>query len=759
MNVVALTAENIEVDPEIWTRIDNGDYQIIFASPEILFNASSHFRRKTLPGSNVFKERLALVCVDEAHCIWVNGDFRPEYNDLGQLREYMPLVPFLAMSATMPAHIMATIQKVLMMPLPSDLIICPGRKKNLDILVREQHTRKDLSQLHWLIPSGARSIHDIPKTLVFADSVPTVLKIMEHLRNVFHLQFPDSKPIQAIQPYYSSIDAKRKQETRDEFESGSARIVITTDSMSLGIDIRDIARVIQWGVDEKLDLNTLWQRFGRAARDPEIQGLGVVYVSRDLVDAVRKYEMEDWKKGIGRNVRKEMMGGLGNVNSSDNEESDDDDGIIPKFRHRILEFFSLPVTQETGKEVQGFRAHMYRQAEDESKIRKEAQEERQMKMRGPKSDSKEPKTRRQSIELIEPALLWFINTVGCRHRCILSYLKYPDVFDDAAQKSWCCDNCALVKGSEIHRELATAGMGPSDSIFAPRNNLPESVPKPSLAQISNCPPSRSVNVKAAVPQLQTELRLWRGMLHRKFIDRKILFAGCPSAIVMPNKVIDRIAKDIRNILGISQLKQSLARANYDWENGVLRDKDFADLLNIFDTIAKVHLSAHLPAQTALTQRATTARTNVQPPLKPSNSPLEGHVPTIAYLAPAPTPTLNLPANSLQSHQTTQDGGAQPTAQPSIHRSTTNEANSDDSSSRASKGTAREVRVVRKDDTYCPIDETANKENHCPKAVHDKIPQVVKRKRNAEPRAIADLTNIARATTNKRRIQTPRTFPE
>ena len=64
---------------------------------------------------------------------------------------------------------------------------------------------------------------------------------------------------------------------------GDTRIVICTDAFGLGIDIPDIEVVIQWGLDEKVSAATLYQRIGRAIRDPKIEDLVIIYIQESLL--------------------------------------------------------------------------------------------------------------------------------------------------------------------------------------------------------------------------------------------------------------------------------------------------------------------------------------------------------------------------------------------------------------------------------------------------------------------------------------------
>ena len=65
---------------DIWRRIDEGQLDLLYLSPEGLMQPSMLDRLSRL--------NLALVAVDEAHCVSQWGhDFRPEYRMLGRIAE------------------------------------------------------------------------------------------------------------------------------------------------------------------------------------------------------------------------------------------------------------------------------------------------------------------------------------------------------------------------------------------------------------------------------------------------------------------------------------------------------------------------------------------------------------------------------------------------------------------------------------------------------------------------------------------------
>ncbi|WP_371136360.1 RecQ family ATP-dependent DNA helicase, partial [Phenylobacterium sp.] len=78
---------------QTWERIEHGELDLLYISPEGLMQPSMLERLSRTP--------LALIAIDEAHCVSQWGhDFRPEYRMMGRLADIFPNVPRLAVTAT-----------------------------------------------------------------------------------------------------------------------------------------------------------------------------------------------------------------------------------------------------------------------------------------------------------------------------------------------------------------------------------------------------------------------------------------------------------------------------------------------------------------------------------------------------------------------------------------------------------------------------------------------------------------------------------
>src|SRR5438552_5982792 len=82
-----------------------------------------------------------------------------------------------------------------------------------------------------------------------------------------------------IRAYSAPLDEISKEETRIGLKNESVRIAVCTEALGMGVDIRTITRVVQYGLDSTVDIRNLYQRFGRVGRDPSTIGLALVFVT------------------------------------------------------------------------------------------------------------------------------------------------------------------------------------------------------------------------------------------------------------------------------------------------------------------------------------------------------------------------------------------------------------------------------------------------------------------------------------------------
>src|SRR5512146_983217 len=109
-NGVAATAITSALDPDERERRERaalgGAYRLLYVAPERLVNPTFLRLLDTLHS----QQGITLFAVDEAHCVSEWGhDFRPEYRQIGKVRQRFAGIPMLALTATATERVRADI--------------------------------------------------------------------------------------------------------------------------------------------------------------------------------------------------------------------------------------------------------------------------------------------------------------------------------------------------------------------------------------------------------------------------------------------------------------------------------------------------------------------------------------------------------------------------------------------------------------------------------------------------------------------------
>lgn len=238
------------------------------------------------------------------------NDFRPAFGNLDSLRYHLPGVPFGACTATCPPEKMLRLRASLGIPKKAIGIIEGVDRPNLFYGVRPiQGTgmtgEKDLD---FLIPPQAYNpetanpvpydYSKIPLTIVYVNSKLVGHAVAEQLRMLLpnksnrvpkldYLPQWDwdgrSQAQKVVAVYHASLSPSMKAYIQAHWRDGTTRILVATSAWGMGINDRKVERVIQWRVKDLDNLDSLYQRFGRCARSPEIQGLCLLFTEKDYM--------------------------------------------------------------------------------------------------------------------------------------------------------------------------------------------------------------------------------------------------------------------------------------------------------------------------------------------------------------------------------------------------------------------------------------------------------------------------------------------
>jgi ATP-dependent DNA helicase RecQ len=245
----------------------------------VLLDSTSYFFKDILNNPKCrFFTNLMAIAIDEAHVVRSWGDFREKYWQLNLFRDFLPNIPVMITSATLTPDTIRYIIKAVKLqnPVIVQQSIC---RINLGLWVLPV-LEPGLNELEMLIPKiePSETAEKIPKTLVFLDNTLRVNEITRFLRQLLpeHLRQDADRIIRA---YHGPIDAPTKAASYELVKGGIARIVLSTDAFGLGVDVRDVTRVVLWEINSALYIDSLFQRIGRGGRDHSLTALAVAFAS------------------------------------------------------------------------------------------------------------------------------------------------------------------------------------------------------------------------------------------------------------------------------------------------------------------------------------------------------------------------------------------------------------------------------------------------------------------------------------------------
>lgn len=268
---IAAAALHSQVDyldqRRIHAQLMTGKLELLYVSPERV--AGEGFARLLA----AHKDRLALLAIDEAHCISRWGhDFRPEYRQLARLRTLLGSPPTIALTATATAAVRADIRTNLGMRAPQ-LVVGDFRRKNLQFRVfalRREQERLDALRL---CLEEVREQERGGRAIVYCSSRKLVDKVASWLRkNGFAGK---------VAHYHAGRSNSARQAAHQRYEQGGQPILVATNAFGMGIDHANVRAVIHFQTPGSVE--AYYQEAGRAGRDGRASQCLLFFGKQDLV--------------------------------------------------------------------------------------------------------------------------------------------------------------------------------------------------------------------------------------------------------------------------------------------------------------------------------------------------------------------------------------------------------------------------------------------------------------------------------------------
>ena len=236
--------------------LHRGEYRLLYAAPE----------RLMLPGfvDNLRAWKVTLLAIDEAHCISEWGhDFRPEYRQLADLREALPGVPVMALTATATERVRGDIVERLHLRDPR-CYTASFNRPNLTYRVIPRASPYDQALAFLRGRPGESGI-------IYCSSRKATESVAERLA-------ADRIP---AKPYHAGLTGEERARHQELFLRDEVRVICATIAFGMGINKPNVRFVMHYDLPKNIE--GYYQETGRAGRDGLPSECVLLFSAADVV--------------------------------------------------------------------------------------------------------------------------------------------------------------------------------------------------------------------------------------------------------------------------------------------------------------------------------------------------------------------------------------------------------------------------------------------------------------------------------------------
>ena len=252
------SGNDMNADTIIRRKCLSGQLKLLYISPEKLLSETDYLLKHI---------NISLFAIDEAHCISQWGhDFRPEYTQLGTLRELFPKVPVMALTATADKITRQDIIRQLHLENAKEFVSSFDRP-NLALSVKRGY--KGPEKMRFIL--NFIKARPFEAGIIYCLSRKTTEKVAADLR---------AKGILAG-AYHAGMTTQERNKTQEAFKNDQLLVVCATIAFGMGIDKSNVRWIIHYNMPKSIE--NFYQEIGRAGRDGAPSETILFYSLADII--------------------------------------------------------------------------------------------------------------------------------------------------------------------------------------------------------------------------------------------------------------------------------------------------------------------------------------------------------------------------------------------------------------------------------------------------------------------------------------------